>query len=99
MLADQLGTTRQAVSKWENNQGYPETEKLLRLSHLFGCLPIICSKRRNPDKTADEKGYYVSRNGQRILANEKRGIRFLAFGLLCGALAGIPAVLFEISLP
>ena len=28
-LADQLGTTRQAVSKGENNQGYPETEKIL----------------------------------------------------------------------
>ena len=28
-LADQLGTTRQAVSKRENNQGYPETEKIL----------------------------------------------------------------------
>ena len=35
-LADQLGTTRQAVSKWENNQGYPETEKILQLSQLFG---------------------------------------------------------------
>ena len=31
-LAEQIGTTRQAVSKWENNQGFPETEKLLQLS-------------------------------------------------------------------
>ena len=28
-LAEFVGTTRQAISKWENNQGYPETEKLL----------------------------------------------------------------------
>ena len=35
-LAEQLNTTRQAISKWENNQGYPETEKLLMLSNIFG---------------------------------------------------------------
>ena len=35
-LADQLNTTRQAISKWENNQGYPETDKLLILSNIFG---------------------------------------------------------------
>ena len=29
-LAEQIGTTRQAVSKWENNQGFPETEKLIK---------------------------------------------------------------------
>lgn len=34
-LAEKLGTTRQAVSKWENSQGFPETEKLLALSNLF----------------------------------------------------------------
>lgn len=28
-LAEQIGTTRQAISKWENNQGFPEVEKLL----------------------------------------------------------------------
>ena len=28
-LAVLLKTTRQAVSKWENNQGYPETDKIL----------------------------------------------------------------------
>ena len=34
-LAEFVGTTRQAISKWENNQGYPETEKLLLLSNVF----------------------------------------------------------------
>ena len=34
-LAEQIGTTRQAVSKWENNQGFPETEKLLQLSNIL----------------------------------------------------------------
>ena len=29
-LAEFVGTTRQAISKWENNQGYPETEILWR---------------------------------------------------------------------
>lgn len=35
VLAEQIGTTRQAISKWENNQGFPETEKLLQLSNIF----------------------------------------------------------------
>ncbi len=25
-LAEKINTTRQAISKWENGQGYPETE-------------------------------------------------------------------------
>ena len=34
-LAEKLNTTRQAVSKWENNNGYPETEKIILLAKLF----------------------------------------------------------------
>ena len=34
-LAERIGTTRQAISKWETNKGYPETEKLLMLSNVF----------------------------------------------------------------
>ncbi|SEU10696.1 helix-turn-helix domain-containing protein [Paenibacillus sp. NFR01] len=35
-LADLVGVSRQAVSKWESGQSQPETDKLLALSELFG---------------------------------------------------------------
>ena len=36
-LADILAVSRQAISKWESNITYPETDKLIRLSELFDC--------------------------------------------------------------
>lgn len=36
-LADRLGVSRQAVSKWESDVAYPETDKLIRISELFDC--------------------------------------------------------------
>lgn len=36
-LAERLGISRQAVSKWESDLAYPETDKLLALSRLYGC--------------------------------------------------------------
>ena len=34
-LADKLGVSRQAVSKWESGQAYPDTEKLIQISKIF----------------------------------------------------------------
>ncbi len=36
-LAEVLGISRQAISKWESDITYPETDKLIRLSELFNC--------------------------------------------------------------
>lgn len=36
-LAELLDVSRQAVSKWEQGSGYPETEKLLALSRVLDC--------------------------------------------------------------
>ena len=36
-LAQLLGVSRQSISKYESDLAYPETEKLIRLSDLFGC--------------------------------------------------------------
>ena len=35
-LAEILGVSRQAVSKWESNNGYPETDKLIVIAKEFG---------------------------------------------------------------
>lgn len=36
-LAEILGVSRQSVSRWEMDQAFPETEKLIRLAGLFSC--------------------------------------------------------------
>ena len=36
-LAEKLNVSRQAVSKWESEQGYPEMETLIQISNLFHC--------------------------------------------------------------
>ena len=35
-LAEELGISRQAVSRWETNESLPDAEKLIRLSRRFG---------------------------------------------------------------
>lgn len=35
-LADKLGVTNQAVSKWENGDSFPDTGLLVPISELFG---------------------------------------------------------------
>lgn len=34
-LAEQLGVSRQAISKWESGQSVPESEKLIAISNFF----------------------------------------------------------------
>lgn len=34
-VADQLNVSRQAISKWENDHGFPDIENLVRLSKLY----------------------------------------------------------------
>lgn len=36
-LAEVLGVSRQAISKWESDVTYPETDKLVKISRLFNC--------------------------------------------------------------
>ena len=63
-LSYQLGVSRQAISKWERDNGYPETEKIVRMSKLFNVsLDYLLNEEdtKKPESSPDEKGIYVSR--------------------------------------
>lgn len=67
-LAEKLNTSRQAISKWENNNGYPETEKIILVSKLFQVkLDDLLKDEKevgSAEKTleqVDQREFYVSR--------------------------------------
>ncbi|MGM9550214.1 MAG: helix-turn-helix domain-containing protein [Faecousia sp.] len=53
-LAELLGVSRQAVSKWESDTAYPETEKLIRLAKLYDCSldNLLLDKASEPPEEA-----------------------------------------------
>lgn len=74
-LSYQLGVSRQAISKWERDNGYPETEKIVRMSKLFNVsLDYLLNEEdtQKPELDPDEKGIYVSREmAEGFLAYQK----------------------------
>lgn len=36
-LAEQMGVSRQTISKWESGAGMPEMEKIIQLTEMYGC--------------------------------------------------------------
>lgn len=51
VLADKLGVSRQAVSKWESGASYPEMDKLIQMSKLFECTLDELVNENDTDKT------------------------------------------------
>lgn len=56
-LAERMGVSRQAVSKWEQGLSYPSTENLLALAQLFGVSAdgLIGLARETPEEPAPEQ--------------------------------------------
>lgn len=72
----------QAISKWENNQDFPETEKLLLLSNIFEVSADFLLKDERTIQANEERGYYVSKEMERgFIATQSYywNIRFYVF--------------------
>ena len=56
VLAEQLGVTRQSVSKWEGTQSVPDIQKIIQMSEIFGVTTDYLLKDEIEDtKTEDEE--------------------------------------------
>lgn len=92
-LADQLNVSRQAVSKWERDSGYPETEKIVRMSKLFHVsIDYLLGEEdtQKPENNPNEKGLYVSREmAEGFLSYQKRKVLKIgtAVGLLIASMS------------
>ena len=68
-LAEQLGVSRQSVSKWETGQSVPDLDKLIKLADLFGV-------------TLDELARDTSEQGEGTSAQEPKRTPFWRRDLL-----------------
>jgi len=94
-LASELNTSRQAVSKWETDKGFPETDTLLMISNLFNV--TIDSLLKDDGSAAEEgngQGYYASRECvQGFLSFERRKIKLITTGISIILSGAIPTLL------
>ncbi len=107
-LAEKLDVSRQAISKWERDAGYPETEKIIRMSRLFGVsLDYLLGEDQSGAEEPEEPeayeapeapeahGRFVSEEAARgFLDQQKR--KCLKKGLgLCAVLLGLACIMSD----
>lgn len=54
-LAEQLGVTRQSVSKWEGAQSVPDIQKIIQMSEIFGVTTDYLLKDEIEDTKTEDK--------------------------------------------
>lgn len=95
-LAEKLQTSRQAISKWENGQGYPETEKLLMIGNIFGVSMDYLLKDSVEPRNDTEAGYYVSKEmAEGYLMSVHKTSKYMALGFFLIAISTIPYFIFN----
>lgn len=82
-LAEKLNTTRQAVSKWENGQGFPETEKLIMIGNVFEVSLDYLLKETAEKSNENVDGYYVSQEmAEGYVAYGQKISKYIALSLV-----------------
>jgi DNA-binding helix-turn-helix protein len=94
-LAYELGVSRQAVSKWETAQGYPEMDKLIQIGKLFHVSMDYLLNNENVVQNTESENegnasyVYTMEMIESTLRWKKRFAFFIAFGVafIVGALS------------
>ena len=72
-VAELVGVSRQAVTKWEANQSAPNTENLFKLAEIFGTpLDLLLASENQSQQSPAEQIYYLCKMELEKTAAEKR---------------------------
>lgn len=92
-LAEKIGVSRQAISKWESGTSTPELEKLLALSDCFSITLDELVKDETANQGGQVKPPLKSReNKASKVAEMKVGIGLCLIGAICLILSGVMMV-------
>lgn len=95
-LAEILGVSRQAVSKWESDVAYPEIDKLIKLGELYNCSMDYLFKDNVEDKREQVSFSFKSFHYERQSSKTIRGIPLWHINIGFGRTAkGIVAIGFS----
>ncbi len=103
-LAEKLGVTAQAVSKWENDQSCPDIATLPRLAEIFGIsIDELLGAKQAPvhqaevvgRENAEADGIHIQKGGWEFKwdSGRRSAIGFACWVLLLGALLLVDAIL------
>ena len=105
-LASLMNVTRQAVSKWETDQALPDSEKIIRLSEIFGVTTDYLLKGKETDpmdiysqhdsKAGTEMSAEVSEILDNVHQMSKTKRYLIGAGLFLLALAVVIGIIFLI---
>ncbi len=72
-VAELVGVSRQAVTKWEANQSAPNTENLFKLAGIFGTtVDLLLAPDEGDNQTPAEKLHLISASWRRIRRPRQR---------------------------
>lgn len=75
-LAEQLNVSRQSISKWENGQVIPETEKLIELSRMFDVTMDYLLKPSEIDELSAKTEMLEHQQKQMLVREQRRAQMF-----------------------
>ena len=88
-LAEQLGVTRQSVSKWEGAQSVPDMDKVVQMSRLFGVTTDFLLKEELSEEEPAPEGCVNHSAMQALLEEEDYTRENKAKSPVIGAVSGI----------
>ena len=87
-LAEKIGVSRQAISKWESGTSMPEFQKLLALSECFHItLDELVKDRGAEERTEETRSTPKEAKGPKAM-DQKAGICLCLAGAICLTLSG-----------